>query len=96
MILKASSRWASKKNLSQFGPAVWAVGGGASDLGRASSCNSGTSVYSIDIPVTNVTLYGTAAKDGAVFHVLLRRKGIRHFPPLKPRRLHRSAQVIIE
>ena len=44
MILKASSRWASKKNLSQFGPAVWAVGGGASDLGRSSSCNSGTSV----------------------------------------------------
>ena len=32
------------KNLSQFGPAVWAVGGGAIDFGQCTSCISGTSV----------------------------------------------------
>ena len=45
MPLKVSSWGAYKKNLSQFGPGVWAVGGGAIDFGPTTSYNSGTSVY---------------------------------------------------
>ena len=44
MPLKVSSWGASTKNLSQFGPGVWAVRGGAIDFGPTTSCNSGTSV----------------------------------------------------
>ena len=44
MPLKVSSWGAYKKNLSQFGPGVWAVGGGAIDFGPTTSYNSGTSV----------------------------------------------------
>ena len=35
------------KNLSQFGPAVWAVGGVAIDFGQCTSYISGTSVENI-------------------------------------------------
>ena len=35
------------KNLSQFGPAVWAVGGVAIDFGHCTSCISGTSVFEL-------------------------------------------------
>ena len=44
MPMKLSYWGASTTNLSQFGPGVWAVGGGAIDFRASTSCNSGTSV----------------------------------------------------
>ena len=47
MPLKVSSRGASTKNLSQFGPGVWAVGGAAIDFGPSTSCKTGSSVVEL-------------------------------------------------